>query len=46
MEESHESELMQMQADIYKLNMQVTNLLEDNKDLRPVVILNRHKVEG
>ena len=33
MEESHESELMQMQADINKLNMQVTNLLEDNKHL-------------
>ena len=34
MEESHESDLQQMQQDINKLNMQVTNLLEDNKDLK------------
>lgn len=33
MEDSYESELQQMQQDIYKLNMQVTNLLEDNKQL-------------
>jgi uncharacterized membrane protein len=33
MEDAHESEIIQMQADIYKLNMQVTNLLEDNKQL-------------